>query len=78
MPRLDSLAMSWAKVGWPIGATMSKFRPSSHSTFFFFLNPRDNEGGPGCYIEASSIGMGCPVNEDYAVRRLAWVGRGEL
>ena len=42
--------------GWPLAATIHRFRPRSHSIFSFCMDPLTNDGGPMCYLRLSKIG----------------------
>ena len=39
-----------------MATTVHRFRPTSHSTFFFHMDPLTNDKGPGCYLQGSKIG----------------------
>ena len=51
-------------------------RTRSLSTFFFYMDPLTNEGGPGCYLHLCKI---CPPmrTHRWALRRF-WAGMGYL
>ena len=41
--------MGGSKLGWLIAATVCRFRPRSHTTFFFSLDPLTNDRVPGAF-----------------------------
>ena len=43
------------KFGGPIATTVSRFGSTTHSTFFFSVDPLTNDGGPGCYFRLSKM-----------------------
>ena len=44
---LGLFALWWAKFGWPKATTMRRFKPRSHSTLFFRMEPLTNDGALG-------------------------------
>ena len=56
-PKSLEIAGFGVVLGWPFAAIVRRFGPRSHSTFFFYMDPLTKDGGPGCYLQRSSIGL---------------------
>ena len=53
---LGLFAPFWAKLGWTIAATVHQFGPTSHSIFFFYMDPLLNDRGPRLCLKVSKTG----------------------
>ena len=59
---------------WPMATNVHRFKPISHSNFYFYMDPPTNDGGLQCYLPLSKIGPICAcAGEDLAGFRLAHV-----